>query len=70
MQIYIARLNIEHFRGRLAAETDPKTLGILHRLLDAEKANLVGMLGHAARPSLPAAADESVEHELAQESPP
>ena len=38
----IARLNIEHFRKRLATETDETTRQILLRLLAEEEAKLVG----------------------------
>jgi hypothetical protein len=62
MQIFVARLNIEHFRGRLAAETVPKTLEIIRRLLVAEEAKLAGLLGQATRPSRPTTADGSLEH--------
>ena len=31
MQIYVARLNIEHFRRQIAAETDPRKQKILRR---------------------------------------
>ena len=38
----IARLNIEHFRKRFAAETDETTRVTLLRLLAEEEAKLVG----------------------------
>ena len=48
MQIYVARLNIEHFRRLIAGETDPKKLEILRRLLAEEEAKLAQLLARAA----------------------
>ncbi len=39
----IARLNIEHFRRRLAEETDPTTRQTLMRLLAEEEAKLAAL---------------------------
>jgi hypothetical protein len=50
MQIYVARLNIEHFRRQIAVETDPKKLEILRRLLTEEEAKLARLLAEAATP--------------------
>jgi hypothetical protein len=61
MQIYVARLNIEHFRGQIATEADPKKLGILRRLLAQEEAKLSGLLAQAAKPFRANAANGSVE---------
>ena len=62
MQIFVARLNIENFRGQIAADTDLKKLGILRRLLAEEETKLAGLLGQATGPSRPTTADESLEH--------
>ena len=51
MQIYVARLNIEHFRKLIAAEFDPKKLDLLRRLLAEEEAKLVRLLAPGATPS-------------------
>ena len=51
MQIYVARLNIEHFRQLIAAETDPKKPEILLRLLAEEEAKLARLLARGATPS-------------------
>ena len=51
MQIYVARLNIDHFRQLIAAETDPKKLILLRRLLADEEAKLVRLLAPGATPS-------------------
>lgn len=51
MQIYVARLNIEHFRQLIVAETDPKKLKILLRLLAEEEAKLARLLAPGATPS-------------------
>lgn len=37
---YVARLNIEHFKRKLAAETDPAKREMLMRLLAEEEAKL------------------------------
>ena len=44
MQIYVARLNVEHFRQLIAAETDPKKPDLLRRLLAEEEAKLGRLL--------------------------
>ena len=62
MQIYVARRNIEHFRGQIAAEIDPRKLGILRRLMAEEEAKLAGLLAQTARPHRPTAANASDEH--------
>ena len=51
MQIYVARLNIDHFRQLIATETDPKKLTLLRRLLADEEAKLVRLLAPGATPS-------------------
>ena len=48
MQIYVARLNIEHFRRQIAVGADPKKLELLRRLLAEEEAKLVRLLGRGA----------------------
>jgi hypothetical protein len=48
MEIYVARLNIEHFRRQIAADPDPKKLEILRRLLAEEEAKLARLLGRGA----------------------
>jgi hypothetical protein len=50
MQIYVARLNVEHFRQLIAAETDPKKLDLLRRLLAEEEAKLARLLARGATP--------------------
>ena len=40
MQIYVARLNIEHFRQLIATETDLMKLDLLRRLMAEEEAKL------------------------------
>jgi len=49
MQIDAARFKIEHFRHLIAAETDPKTLDLLHRLLAEEEAKPAQRLAPGAR---------------------
>jgi len=51
MQIYVARLNVEHFRQLIAVETNPKKLDLLRRLLAEEEAKLVRLLAPAAAAS-------------------
>jgi len=51
MQIYVARLNIEHFRRQAAAQTDPKKLAILRRLLADEEAKLTSLLAEIDTPA-------------------
>ena len=51
MQIYVARLNIEHFRQLIAVETDPKKLDLLRRLLAEEEAKLARLLAPVAAAS-------------------
>jgi len=51
MQIYVARLNIEHFRQLIAVEIDPKKLNLLRRLLAEEEAKLVRLLAPGATAS-------------------
>jgi len=51
MQIYVARLNVDHFRQLISAETDPKKLILLRRLLADEEAKLVRLLAPGATPS-------------------
>jgi hypothetical protein len=51
MQIYVARLNVELFRQLIAAETDPKKLDLLRRLLAEEEAKLARLLAPGATPS-------------------
>jgi hypothetical protein len=51
MQIYVARLNIEHFRQLLAAEADPKKLELIRRLLAEEEAKLVRLLAPGSTPT-------------------
>ena len=51
MQIYVARLNIEHFRQLIATETNPKKLDLLRRLLAEEEAKLVRLLAPGAAAS-------------------
>jgi hypothetical protein len=43
----VARLNIEHFRKRLATETDETVRQTLLRLLAEEEAKLAGSTQHA-----------------------
>jgi len=57
MQIYVARLNIEHFRRQVAAQTDPKKLAILRRLLADEEAKLTSLLAEIDTPTPRAAAN-------------
>jgi hypothetical protein len=61
MQIYVARLNIEHFRAQIAVETDPMKLGILRRLLAEEEEKLDRLLTRVAKPSRPTGANASDE---------
>jgi len=61
MQIYVARLNIEHFRAQIAVETDPKKLGILRRLLAEEEKKLDRLLTRVVKPSGPTGANASDE---------
>ena len=51
MQIYVARLNIEHFRQLIAAESNRKKLDLLRRLLAEEEAKLARLLAPGATPS-------------------
>jgi len=48
MQIYVARLNIEHFRQLIAREADAKKLELLRRLLAEEEAKLAQLLARGA----------------------
>ena len=57
MQIYVARLNIEHFRRLIATEANPRKLGLLCRLLADEEAKLTGLLAQIAKPLRPTAAN-------------
>ena len=50
MQIYVARLNVEHFRQQIALATDPKKLEILRRLLAEEEAKLARLLARGGGP--------------------
>jgi len=50
MQIYVAQLNIEHFRRLIAAETDPKKLDLLRRLLSEEEEKLARLLAGTSAP--------------------
>ena len=59
MQIYIARLNIEHFRGQIALESEAKKLKILVRLLAEEETKLAFLLGGSVTPSRPMIAKAS-----------
>ena len=59
MQIYVARLNIEHFRQLIATETVLKKLEILRRLLAEEEAKLARLLAPGATPS-PGGQDDNV----------
>ena len=59
MQIYVARLNIEHFRQLIAAELNPKKLDLLRRLLAEEEAKLARLLAPGATPS-PGGQDDNV----------
>ena len=51
MQIYVARLNNEHFRQLIAAESNPKNLDLLRRLPAEEEAKLARLLAPGATPS-------------------
>ena len=51
MQIYVARLNVEHFRQLIAAETDPKKPDLLRRLLAEEEAKLGRLLAPGPTPT-------------------
>ena len=51
MQVYVARLNIDHFKQLIAAEADPKKLILLRRLLADEEAKLLRLLAPGATPS-------------------
>jgi len=48
MQVFVARLNVDHFRQMIAAETDSKKLEILRRLLAEEEMKLARLLGRVA----------------------
>jgi len=48
MQVFVARLNIDHFRQMIAAEADSKKLEILRRLLTEEEMKLARLLGRVA----------------------
>jgi hypothetical protein len=50
MEIYVARLNIEHFRRQIASETDAKKLETLRRLLAEEEAKLARLLAGTSTP--------------------
>jgi len=50
MKTYVARLNIQHFRRQIAAETDPKKLEIIRRLLAEEEVKLTRLLAEATTP--------------------
>ncbi|MND04266.1 hypothetical protein D3C83_244580 [compost metagenome] len=43
MDRYVARLNIEHFKQKLAEETDPAKREMLVRLLAEEEAKLAAL---------------------------
>jgi hypothetical protein len=50
MQIYVARLNIEHFRQLIGRETDARKLELLRRLLAEEEAKLTQLLARSVAP--------------------
>jgi Ser-tRNA(Ala) deacylase AlaX len=47
MKRFIAEANIEHFRRKLAEESDPKKRAIIQRLLDEEQEKLAAILAEA-----------------------
>lgn len=49
-QLFVARLNIDHFRRLIAVETEPKKLDLLRRLLVDEEAKLSQLLRRVTAP--------------------